>query len=73
MAITKTQVKACEVLKSRVRLETAVIRQPRMDGSPMIETPEIREALRLYVETWIIPLIDAVQAGDAEKMRRLSR
>lgn len=46
----------------KVRFESASIRLP---GTPFPgdDTEVIREATRLYVETWVIPLMEAVRDG----------
>jgi len=45
---------------SRVRFEHAAIRLP---GTPFpaTDTDTVREATKLYVETWIVPLLEAVR------------
>ena len=47
---------------SRVRFETAVIRLPDTIF-PEHDTELIREATRLYVESWIVPLLESVRDG----------
>lgn len=79
---TKADVRALEQLRSLVRMERARIgfsdeqvetlrakRNRRMAD----DTAEIREATRVYRETWIEPLIDALIAGDARKIEELLR
>lgn len=45
---------------SRVRFETASVRLPETPLS-RDDTEKIREATKLYVETWIVPLLEAVR------------
>lgn len=65
--VSKTVQRACQVLKSRVRLEDAVIRLPG-SGVGKSDTAAIREAMRLYVETWIVPLLDDIESGDLARL-----
>ena len=55
--------KACQIIRKRVRFKTASITLP---GNPTFQndTQAIREATRLYVESWIVPLLDAIESGD---------
>ena len=70
MKVSKTLDKACEVLKNKVRFETASLTLP---GSNMFDddTKTIRESTKLYTESWIIPIIDAIQKGDTNKLKTL--
>ena len=54
---------ACRVLRARVRFENAGLRLP---GNPFgsDQTAEIRKATRIYVESWIVPLLDAIEEGN---------
>lgn len=65
-------IRACEVLRARVRYEGACLRLPgtRFEDT---DTPRIQEATRLYVESWIMPIIDAIEAGDVKAMLHLTR
>ena len=47
---------------SRVRFERASIRLPDTPF-PENDTELIREVTKLYVETWIVPLLEAVRDG----------
>ena len=55
--------KACQIIRKRVRFKTASITLP---GNPTFQndTPAIREATSRYVESWIVPLLDAIESGD---------
>ena len=64
-----TFVRACDVLRSRVRYEAAHLRLPGRETMAANDTALIREATRLYVETWIVPLINAMQTGSAEDIK----
>lgn len=61
---------ACQLLISRVRFEQAVLRLPTTPF-PEDDTPAIREATRLYVESWVVPIIEAIGRGDAEALREM--
>lgn len=83
--MTKTQKRALELLLKRVRLETARIafsqaqvqaiceRRPRGEsGFPADDTAEIREAMAIYRESWITPLITALLEGDTDLLKQLT-
>ena len=55
--------KACQVLRRRVRFDGARISLPATPF-PGDDTAEIRAATKLYTETWIVPLLDAIESGD---------
>ena len=57
---------------SRVRFEDAVLRLPGTDISND-DTDVIREATRLYTETWVVPLLEAVRAGNRKGAELLTR
>lgn len=61
--------KACQVLRLRVRYDGASLPLP---GTPFPgdDTHAIQEATRIYVETWIIPLLDAIESGDMTLIKR---
>lgn len=61
--------KACQVLRRRVRFDGASIALPTTPF-PGNDTPAIREATRLYVETWIVPLLDSIESGDMTRIKQ---
>lgn len=63
--------KAMDKAISRVRFESASIRLP---GTPFgkDDTEAIREATRLYTETWIVPLLKAVRDGNRAAAERMT-
>lgn len=66
----KTFQRACDVLRSRVRYEPpANLRLPGRETLRADDTALIREATRIYVETWVVPLINAMQSGDAADIK----
>lgn len=71
MRTTPTFTRACDVLRSRVRFETAALRLPGRELVKHNDTELIREATRVYVETWIVPLIDAIQSGDIARIKEM--
>lgn len=64
--------KACRVLRSRINLRTATLRLP---SSPAFtnDTPAIRESMRLYLATWVHPILDAIETGDTKQLQYLLR
>lgn len=60
--------KACQILRKRVRFSDAGLRLPTTQF-PGDDTPAIREATKLYVETWIVPLIDCIESDDFARIR----
>ena len=63
--------KACQVLRKRVRYDGAGLALPTTPF-PGDDTPAIKEATMLYVESWIVPLIDAIESGDMSLIRKYS-
>lgn len=61
--------KACQVLRRRARFENASIALPTTQF-PGDDTQAIREATRLYVESWIVPLLDAIESEDYSVVKR---
>ena len=72
---SKTFQRACDVLRSRVRFEPVYghihLRLPGRETVGANDTVLIQRATRLYVETWIIPIIDAMQKGSAADIKEL--
>jgi len=68
---TKTVQHACRVIRRQVRFTDArlSLRDTQNDGD--IKT--IRRATWLYVETWIVPILDAIECGDTYLLRQLVR
>jgi ubiquinone/menaquinone biosynthesis C-methylase UbiE len=60
--------KACRVLRYRVRFESAFLQLP-CTSSPGDDTKEIREATRLYMESWVVPILDMIESGDTKAMQ----
>lgn len=61
--------KACQVLRKRVRFDGAGLRLPTTEF-PNDDTPAIKEATRIYTESWIIPLIDCIESGDMSPIKK---
>jgi len=70
---SKAVQRACKILRKRVRFESASFRLSGERMSSEADTAAIREATRLYMETWVVPLIDAIQKGDTYFMQTFSR
>lgn len=62
-------IKACQIIRKRVRFDEAKITLPTTPF-PGDDTPAIREATRLYVESWIVPLLDSIESGDMTLIRQ---
>lgn len=80
MSSTKWETDAIEKVIERVRWKTAVFRRiccndPK-DKLPATEAEVdafVRERTRIYVESWIVPLLEAVRDGDRETAEALTR
>ena len=72
MATAKWVERAMNLAIKRVRLEQASI---HLDPNKPFDddTEQVREALRLYTETWIIPLLRAVRDGDSATAMQFTR
>ena len=68
--VSKTVQRACRVLKERIRFREAHLRLP---GSSMDDddTLKIQLATEVYVDSWVIPLLDAIESGDTYQLNRL--
>jgi hypothetical protein len=62
-------IKACQVIRKRVRFDGASIALPTT-AFPGDDTKAIREATRIYVESWIVPLLDSIESGDMTRIRQ---
>lgn len=60
---------ACQVLRAKVRYAHASLTLP---GNPFgcDDTGRIKEATRLFVESWIVPIIDDIERGNYEYTKR---
>ena len=70
MKPTKTIISACQVLRSKMRFRRAGFRLPS-SGYMQDDTEEIVKATKNYMETWVIPLIDAIESGDTRLLQRI--
>ena len=70
MKVSRLLDQACQMLLCRVRFQNAALRLPGTKF-PNDDTQIIREATRGYIETWIVPIIRAIQAGDMKLLDRL--
>lgn len=68
MKVPKVLQLACRRLRAAVRFKQASLRLP---GTPFSgdDTEAIREATALYMEAWVVPLIDAIESGDSNRMQ----
>lgn len=65
---SKTVQRACDLLLRRVRYEGCRLRLP---GSSFDDddTLKIQLATEIYVNTWIIPLLEGIRDGDTDRLR----
>lgn len=85
--VTKAVQRACDLLIRLVRFDTdrkdvdgsslmAGLYLPegyKAKGFPEGDTLAIREATRIYVETWIVPILEAIRTGDTRLLQELRR
>jgi len=69
MTNAQARVKALQVLRKRVRFKTAHLTLPGGDFT-QDDTQLIREATESFVETWVVPLIDYLEAEDYTEIKR---
>lgn len=69
MTDEEARIKTCQVLRKRVRYDGASL---RLESTPFSgdDTARIAQATKLYCETWIVPLIDAIESGDFTVIKR---
>jgi hypothetical protein len=66
---------ACQVLRKRVRFRDARLRLPDnryTQRAHEADTAAIIAATTRYVETWIVPILDAIESGDTYALRVLT-
>jgi hypothetical protein len=76
MKTSKVLQGACRALRSKVRFERASFALPSSIEGRMAnqeDTNAIRAATRLYMESWVIPIIDAIEAGDTRLLHELTK
>jgi len=71
MRTPQTLAVACQLLRNRVRFRRACLILPghNLDDQEK-DTLAIREAVRNYVEAWIVPLLDDIERGDMVALRK---
>ena len=57
MKVPKTLARACQVLRARVRFDNTDLKHER-------------ERTKLYVETWVVPLLDCIERGDLKGLEQ---
>lgn len=72
MTPSKTVQAACDTLIQRVRYSSASLNLAG-STSQTDDTAAIREATRLYTDTWIIPLLRAIKENDLDTLRLFTR
>lgn len=67
---TKVECRALRLLRSRVRFRNAGFALPGLKSEAA--TAAVREATSLYIESWVVPLIDALERGDTRRLKSLT-
>lgn len=73
MKTSQTLQHACRVLRKRVQFKGAQFALPSLLPFKMSnpeDTRAIQEATRLYVQAWVLPIIEAIELGDTPAMYR---
>ncbi len=60
--------RACRILRARVRYANAGLYLPGNETIGKHDTVAIQHATRLYTESWIVPLLDAIETGDTASL-----
>ena len=68
MKQSKAIIRACQVLRWRVRFRNASLTLPKAEPG-LTDTDRIRAAAHLYTESWIVPLLDAIETGNTRMLR----
>ena len=72
MKQTKIIQKTCLLLKKRVKFENAKF--SLQEGLPTDEdTTKIKKTTEVYVKTWVIPIIDAIEKGDTKFLKKICK
>lgn len=66
MTPSKTVQKACQILKKRVLFSPG-------EADFGEHTDLIRNQTKTYTETWIVPLLDAIERGDTRSLQQMIR
>lgn len=69
MKPSKTIIAACRLLKKRVRFEDTYLHLPG-SSCDNNDAEVIRQAVDPYVTTWIIPIIEAIEANDVKSLNK---
>lgn len=72
MKTPKPVVKACQALRSYLDFEDAHFTLP-LSPAGEDDTEEVLEATDLYFRTWIHPIVNAIELGDFEEIKRLCK
>lgn len=72
MKQSQTIKKACQVLRSKVLFEHAGFILPGGNlNTTENDTAAIRQATRLYVDSWVLPILELIESGDIGALKRL--
>ena len=69
---SQTIQRACRLLRARVRFKNASFALGGVMSNDA-DTERIRKATRLYTETWVVPLLDAIESGDTATLQLFLR
>lgn len=64
MKQSKTIQAACKLLRHRVQFGKCRLQLPGNNGYDKNDTAIIQDATRLYLQMWVLPIIDAISRGD---------
>lgn len=67
-APNKTVIRALQILRYRVKYSCASIRLPGSSFNDPPDTLAVQAATRLYVQSWILPLLDYIESGDTKML-----
>lgn len=64
--------KACQMLRHRVRYKDASLTLPDSVSFDIAnDTEAIQQATKVYVESWIVPIIDLIECGDLHALAHI--
>lgn len=73
---SKSLVRTCQLLRGRIRFTNASFRLPDHENEGFKhdekDTADIREATRLYMQSWVEPILDAIERGDTAALKTFS-
>jgi len=85
---SRTVVVACQRLRQLVTFQKAAFKLPsnedmargitrtidiRSGMSNQADTDKIKVATQIYIDTWVLPIIEALEKGDIDELKQLVR